>query len=320
MIDNSKLHSLIKTLRIQSIDDFIANPNKDIQTYITNICKAYNDKMTKDTEFMHSELKIKIKTGEKKTEGSRLHFKTEYDKESATPTIKRLIESNMSDEVKILLEDNARMAGNFLVAFNRGEAEGSVIVEETVNIIRDGAKIRQESKIVTKKIVAIELNTSIASNILKKINKKNKFLKQFTSDYIRCAKSNKIEYNEDGDLKYPALALSIQIRKILSDRIKDGKINLLDDEEISLLEKHLLLAKKAELAPIEMLEKMSEIGFNVSKEFMTTITTDKMMAENKQIVFNQDKLMEEEKLAIENKKTDLFNTFKNFNFKKTEKK
>lgn len=320
MIDNSKLYSLIKALRIQSIDDFIANPNKDVQTYISKICKAYNEKMAKDTEFMHNELKIKVKTNERKTEGSRLHFKTDYDKESATPTLKRLIETHIDDDIKTLLEDNARMAGNFLVNFNRGEAEGSVIIEETVNIIRDGAKIRQESKIVTKKIVAIELNTSIASNILKKINKKNKFLKQFTTDYIRCAKSNIIEYDENGDVKYPALALSIQIRKMISQRIKDGKLNLLDEEDINLLEKHLLLLKKAELVPIEMLEKVSEIGFNVSKEFMTTITTDKMMAENKQIVFNQDKLMEEEKLAIENKKTDLFNTLKNFNLKKTEKK
>jgi hypothetical protein len=68
--------------------------------------------------------------------------------------------------------------------------------------------------------------------------------------------------------------------------------------------------------PIETLRKISEIGFNQSKELMTAVTSDNMLLENKQIILNGDKILEEEEVDIKNKKDEFFNALQNFNISK----
>ena len=125
--------------------------------------------------------------------------------------------------------------------------DGSILIEEQTVITKNSIELKKESKITTKKIVSIELNTSIAKNILKKLDKNSKFLKDFCADYVNSLNSGVIEYDKSGQVRFPSLAFSVQVKKYISDKIKNN--DHLDLEEINALNKQIDFFAKLDLMP-----------------------------------------------------------------------
>ncbi len=309
MFNLEKLKTHIKTYHYRDLNELLLSNEKSTISLVQELVKAYNKRFKADKVFRQNEMRERSQETDKSNDIS-------IDKNI------NILNRVLNEEIKNNLEIQEAFFYN-IKKFNNKDVyidlktdriDGTVLIEEQTTITKNSVELKKESKITTKKIVSIELNTTVAKNILNKIDRNSKFLKDFCSDYIKSFKSNKIDYDESGNIRFPSLAFSVQVKKYISDKIKNNEF--IGEEEISALNKQIDCFSKIDLMPIETLRKIAEIGFNQSKELMTTITSDNMLLENKQIVLDADKILQEEEINIKNKKDEFFNALQNFNIKK----
>jgi len=307
MFNLIKLKEHIKTYFYRNLNELLTSTNKTTITLVKKLISDYNARLSSDRIFRDVE---------------KAYIKSSLAKDPLANDITNILNRLLTKEIKqdpeiaeAFYYNNKKFSNKDMhLDLTSDRIDGSILIEEQTVITKNSIELKKESKITTKKIVSIELNTSIAKNILKKLDKNSKFLKDFCADYVNSLNSGVIEYDKSGQVRFPSLAFSVQVKKYISDKIKNN--DHLDLEEINALNKQIDFFAKLDLMPIETLRKISEIGFNQSKELMTAVTSDNMLLENKQIILNGDKILEEEEVDIKNKKDEFFNALQNFNISK----
>lgn len=323
-----QLKTLITKYKLKSITELISTNKADIKEYLNKVCEEYNKELQINPIFEETEaianknLKSSIKeiyANSKSGNSKRLQSLQILER-----VINDILFASHSEVFELFaLNELNKTDKNLYININNNVANGEVLVEEVTNIYRNGYETKQETKITTKKVIGIELNSTVATNILKRLNKNSKFLKQYCNDYIKSLNSKEILFDKNGSIRFPSVTFSNKIKYEISQNLKKNNM-MLDVETIDSFNKHLDLLKKIDAMPIDILSKISEIGFNQSKELMTAITADNMLLENKQIMLDGNKLAEEENIQLENKKDTLLKSLQNFNLQEkpenTEKK